>query len=362
MFRNRSNPLDAAPGVTRLSKSSRAEEPAGQAHKRSENASGGTIGPITPAKPGAASLTTYTPASPADRDQPPAGCDEGGLVDAKMREHGVGGMYDRSCCDRGFTDMILQVSAGSSWLVRGAAALVLSLHITAAGVGILSGATALLARKGSRLHRRAGNWFLISMLTMSGIGASVAPFLPQRGSVLGGVFTFYLVATSWVTVRRKEGSVGHFEIGALLVALGVAVTGVTFGVQAANSPTGLLDGIPPPPHFVFAAAATLAAALDLRMILRGGVFGAQRIARHLWRMCVALLIATTSFFLGQPQVFPASVRGSPLLFVPEIVVLGLLIFWLIRVLFTNWFKHNAADRRALGERTRDPNQAHGLHD
>jgi hypothetical protein len=53
-------------------------------------------------------------------------------------------------------------------------------------------------------------------------------------------------------------------------------------------------------------------------------------------MCVALLIAAFSFFLGQPQVFPASVRGSALLYIPEIAVLGLMIFWLVRVRFTHW--------------------------
>jgi len=271
-------------------------------------------------------------------------------------------LYDRSCCDRGITDMILHVSAGNSWLVRGAAALVLIVHISGAGIGLLSGAAALLFRKGQRLHRIAGNVFFVSMLTMCAMGACVAPFLPQPqwNSVFVAVLTSYLVATSWVTVRRKEGGVGPFEIGALLVALSVAAACFTFGLKTANNPTGSLSN--PAAYFVFGTVAALAAALDLRLILRRGVYGAQRITRHLWRMCIALLIASFSFFLGQQQVFPTSVRGSPLLFVPEIVVLGLLIFWVIRVRFTNYFKHNAADRRALGGLTRDPNQAHRMHD
>jgi hypothetical protein len=227
--------------------------------------------------------------------------------------------------------MILHLSAGSSWLVRGAAALILILHISAAGIGLRSGAAALLFHEGGRLHRVAGNVFFASMLTMSAIGACVAPFLPQRGSVLMGVFVFYLVVTGWLAVRRKEGSVGLFEFGAALIALSTAVAGVTFGLQAANSPTGMLDGAPAPPYFVFAAVAALAAASDLRVILRGGVSGAQHIARHVLRMCIALLIATFSFFLGQQQVFPASLRGSPLLFAPKIAVLGSMIFWLVRV-------------------------------
>lgn len=225
-------------------------------------------------------------------------------------------------------------------MVRAAAETLLILHISGATLGLLSGAVALAVRKGGRLHRIAGNVFFVSMLTMTAIGAGVAPFLPQpqRGSSVGGIITFYLVATSWATVRRKEGSVGRFELGAMLIAVGAAIADIALGLQASQSPTGMLEGAPAPAYFVFATIAALAAALDLKMILRGGVYGAQRIARHLWRMCVALLIAAFSFFLGQQQVFPAFLQGSPWLFVPEIVVLGLLIFWLCRVLFTSAYR------------------------
>jgi len=69
------------------------------------------------------------------------------------------------------------------------------------------------------------------------------------------------------------------------------------------------------------------------MLVRGGVSGKQRVARHLSRMCVGLFIATGSFFLGQQQVFPAFVRKSNLLFLPGILPLILMILWLVRVRF-----------------------------
>jgi hypothetical protein len=187
------------------------------------------------------------------------------------------------------------------------------------------------------------------------------PFLTATrngvSSTLVAILTFYLVATSWVSIRRKAPGVGIFEIGAFLVALSVAVVLVTLGLQAANRPAGSLADAPLPAYFVFAAIATLAAATDLRMILRGGVSGTQRITRHLWRMCVALLIAAFSFFLGQQQIFPVSVRGSPILFLPEIAVLGSLMFWLVRVQFTNWY---AADRAAPVQRSQNFNQTQRL--
>jgi hypothetical protein len=49
----------------------------------------------------------------------------------------------------------------------------------------------------------------------------------------------------------------------------------------------------------------------------------------------------TSFFLGQPQVFPVGVRNTGLLVVPSLVVIAALGFWLFRV---NAF-HRAAGAR-----------------
>lgn len=42
-----------------------------------------------------------------------------------------------------------------------------------------------------------------------------------------------------------------------------------------------------------------------------------------------------SLFLGQQQVFPAFLRGSPMLFIPAFLPLLLMIFWLVRVRFKN---------------------------
>jgi len=234
--------------------------------------------------------------------------------------------------------MILQLGPESSIWVRGAAALILILHISGGSVGIVSGIVALLARKGSLLHRRAGNVFFVAMLTMSGIGACVAPFLPDHGSTVMGAFTFYLTASAWMTVKRPAGSVGLFEKVALCAVLACVAMALTFGLQAANSQTGQLDGDSPALFFVFGSVMALAATLDLRMILRGGIAGAPRIARHVWRMCFALFIATGSFFLGQQKVMPAFMHGSPILVALGIAPLPFMIFWLARVRLTSRFK------------------------
>ena len=217
--------------------------------------------------------------------------------------------------------------------------LLLFLHICGAGIGLLSGTAALIFRKGFRWHRAAGNVFFVSMLIMSASGAGIAAFIkPNMGNVFGGVVTFYLVATGWLTVLRNEGETGFVEIGLLLVALAVGGGGILCGWEAAHSATGLKEGYPAAPFLVFGALSLWSAAFDVRMLVHGGLSGAPRIARHVWRMCVAFLIAAFSFFLGKQQHFPAAIRGSQVLNWPMILILIVMIYWLIRVRITTAYK------------------------
>jgi hypothetical protein len=215
----------------------------------------------------------------------------------------------------------------------------LTLHICGAVIGLLSGTAALIFRKGSRPHRMAGNVFFVSMLVMSASGAAIAAFIkPNMGNVFGGTVTFYLVATGWLTVLRKEGETGLTEFGLLLAALAVGAGGMLYGWEAAHSATGLKDGYPPAPYLVFGSLSFWSAVFDARMLVRGGVSGPARITRHLCRMCVAFLIAAFSFFLGKQQHFPAAIRGNQLLNVPMVLILIVMVYWMIRVRVSATYK------------------------
>jgi hypothetical protein len=75
----------------------------------------------------------------------------------------------------------------------------------------------------------------------------------------------------------------------------------------------------------------LAAIGDLRAIRSGGLRGSRRLARHLWRMCFGLFIATGSFFLGQMKFIPEPVRIVPLLLVLAFAPILFLFYWMWRV-------------------------------
>lgn len=211
-------------------------------------------------------------------------------------------------------------------------------HVCSGSVALLSGAAAMSFRKGSHRHGVAGNVFVIAMLGLSASGAYLGFTRHQALNGLMGVLTFYLVTTAWLTARRRDGETGIFDFAALLVPLAVAASLLTYGVEAANSQTGAKDGYPAAAYFIFASLALIFAAGDIRMLVRGGVSGRHRIARHLRRMCVGFFISTGSFFLGQQQVFPTAVRETNILFVPAILPLVLMIFWLFRVRFSNAYR------------------------
>lgn len=237
---------------------------------------------------------------------------------------------------------ILQIDPNAPQWVHDAATAVLYAHIGGGTLGMIAGTVALFSRKGETVHRAAGTVFFAAMLTMAGVGAAVAPFLEDPASTIAGIMTVYLVLSGWMTVRRPEGTVGRFEKASFVVAAFVALSGMTMAYLASHGTLHLLKGQPYQAFYVFAGVGTIAALSDLKVLWRGGIAGPARLARHIWRMCTALTVATGSFFLGQQKMLPAALHHSSVLFLPVAVPLLTMAFWLIYVRF--W-----ASRPALGE-------------
>ncbi len=208
------------------------------------------------------------------------------------------------------------------------------IHIIAGLLALVSGAVALYATKGSWLHRRSGMVFVVAMLVMSSTGALMAIYLkPNPPTATAGALTFYLVSTGLLTVRRSVEQVRGVLTGFMLAALGLGGFALWLALQALNSPDGLVGGAPAPPLFLFAAAGLGGGLLDARMLWAGSIQGAHRLARHLWRMGLAMWIATTSFFIGQPKVFPEFLREQiGLRAIPALLVALVVFYWLGRVL------------------------------
>jgi hypothetical protein len=207
-----------------------------------------------------------------------------------------------------------------------------NIHIAAGILTLVSGLAAMLLRKGSPLHRRAGNAFFVSMVLLGPLGVVLSVLkTANMGNIMGGTTSFYMAVTAWVTVIRPAGRIGRFEIAAALFGFAVAIGATTFGVLAMLSPQGTFHFYPPLMYFIFASVLWIAAGMDARMIARGGVIGVARTSRHLTRMSLAFFMATGSFFFGQPGFLAPIIRDTALRPILGLFPLALLIFWLARV-------------------------------
>lgn len=207
----------------------------------------------------------------------------------------------------------------------------LFLHIAGGMIGLLSGTIAMVFRKGSRGHRAAGNVFVVAMLIMGACGSTLALMKHQTNNVFGGLLTVYMITTAWLAGHRRDGETSIFDWGALVFGLAIGGSLLILGVLVVNGQAAPQAGVPLGMYFFMGTIPLLAAAGDIRMLMRGGISGTPRIARHLWRMCFGLFIASGSFFLGQQQVFPSAIRKQYILAPLAILPLVLLIYWLVRV-------------------------------
>src|SRR5271157_2074071 len=241
----------------------------------------------------------------------------------------------------------------------------LVVHICAGTLGLLSGTAAMSFRKGSPRHALAGKVFVASMLTMAVGAVYLAIVRHQPNNIGGGILTFYLIGTAWRTARRRDGETSRFDWVALLIPLGLGILTWMNGLKVVGSGASSQDGVPVGMIFFMGSVMLLAAAGDVRMLVRGGVLGAKRIARHLWRMCFGLFIAAGSFFLGPSnrplrllsavglgQHLSPTLFSTPLYLFLSVLPLVLLIFWLVRVRFRNAYQGSTPLASASPDLTR----------
>jgi len=215
---------------------------------------------------------------------------------------------------------------------------VLIIHIIAGSLVLLFGYFALLAPKGLRPHRLAGSVFVVTMI-FSSLSAAYLEYQLGEFPIMG-TLSLYFVITSWSIIKQEAGTVGAFEYGAFITIAAVAATFYKWGWDIVYNGKVLEGTLPLEGYFILGSFAAMAALLDLNMIIRKGLKGSHRIARHLWRMCFALLLPTLSFL--DQDIFPDVIKGTLLLWSPIIVLILMMIFWLCRLSFTQWSKAKTA--------------------
>jgi len=206
--------------------------------------------------------------------------------------------------------------------------MILLVHILTASLGLLSGYFALSVAKGAPLHRKIGMLFVYVMLTMSltGMLISAVEGVAPAINIPTALLTSYLVITSLTTVRPAASR--RVDVAAMVMGLVVGLVGITLALAAIGK-GGREVGMAYP-LVLFGAIAFLASGGDRRVIRAGGLRGAPRLARHLWRMCLALFIASIAFFLGPDRV-PAMIRTPALRAAGVLLPILAMTYWLWRI-------------------------------
>ncbi len=196
----------------------------------------------------------------------------------------------------------------------------LTFHIIAGTFVLIFGIGSLTFQKGNNLHRHSGNLFFLSLILMAGS----AIFLADDPTI--AVSSIYFASTAWLITIRPEKKTGIFEIIAFVV---ISLICARYFYVAFTSEPGFMTTM----FTIFGSVALIAALLDLNLIFRSGLSGPHRVARHLWRMCYAMLGAVLSFVANTSDKWPKFIDAN----LPIYILIGIMIFWLIRVLFTKWY-------------------------
>jgi uncharacterized membrane protein len=202
-------------------------------------------------------------------------------------------------------------------------------HVAVGGIALAAGLVAISVRKGGQWHRRSGRVFVVTMIATGLTAAAISAY--EGKSVSGGAFTAYFVFTALSAVRTVPGLGRGWDIGLMMLAVIFSVGTYRDAFIALGKPGHYFNGAPAGMLFFLGTVMLLAAVGDLRMIRSGGIHGTRRIARHLWRMCFGLFIASGSFAAQLLKMVPPKYNSMLMVLVLGGGPIVLLLYWMWRI-------------------------------
>ncbi|MBX9600069.1 MAG: hypothetical protein K2X35_03655 [Bryobacteraceae bacterium] len=153
---------------------------------------------------------------------------------------------------------------------------------------------------------------------------NIAPVI----NVPSALLTLYLTGTALLTVRPLGRWTAPAAAGCAFIGFGLAF------LCGASAVYSLVKGGPDaglaPPLVFFGGLALAGAIGDTRAARNKGPRGSARLRRHLWRMCLALFVASIAFYLG-PDRLPVALQLPWLRALGVLAPVGIAAFWLRRL-------------------------------
>jgi len=208
----------------------------------------------------------------------------------------------------------------------------LAFHAAMGTTAMVAGYVAIAARKGGTWHRRSGVVYVYAMLAMGLTAVGISVF-EGKSDVAGGALAAYLVFTAWTTVKPLPGGGRSSHAALMLLVFLGALALFDRGFEALGRRGHQIEGVPAGMMFFLATVMLLAAIGDARVLFAGPTQGTRRLARHLWRMCFGLFIASGSFVaqLVKMKFMPDWTRSVLVIVALAAAPLVVLLYWMWRV-------------------------------
>ena len=200
-------------------------------------------------------------------------------------------------------------------------AVLLSIHIGAGSLALLTAAIAVFTSKGEKWHILSGRVFAIAMAVVFLTAVPLALLGASIFLLLIAFFSFYLVFAGWRFARNRRGRPHAVDWAATGILL---TTGLGMGVYA-----GILAGSGDSQWVTMTGFAGIALALGVA----DGLYhrlqratGGRRIARHLTNMLAGTIATITAVLVVNVDTNPPWIAWI----LPTVVITPLITWWNIR--------------------------------
>lgn len=199
------------------------------------------------------------------------------------------------------------------------------IHAIAGGVGLVAGLAALIAKKGSAIHKKSGVFFNYGM-GISALLSLIIAKMPHHENVflfLIGIFTIYMLLVGTRSLRFKKlaptDSIKLDQVisGAMLLfAIWMIVLGILLQMQHHS---GVL-------YLFFGGLSAFMAWKDFRFYKASALWRKKWITNHIGKMVGAYIASVTAFMVAGLQLTSLTIW-----ILPTIIGTMYIIYWIRKV-------------------------------
>lgn len=196
------------------------------------------------------------------------------------------------------------------------------IHAFFGAIGLLSGSLSFIAKKGSKLHKKAGKWFTIGMLVSAGLSVPIAsmpghenPFL-----VLIGLFTIYMVIVGNRALRYKNRKLTttktDWVISTTMLIISIIMLGV--GLFFYNQVAVL--------YVFFGITGFVLCIMDFRFLKNPHKKKSGWLVQHIGKIVGAYIASVTVFLVAGTHL-----SGLAVWILPSVIGNTAIIYWILKV-------------------------------